>query len=130
MVGDGVELFVKVLWLHGLAVDIAVSASFVALLVYLIGLDDGSGLFFGSALLDFFGLGSAWECGIRVTWSAGIGSLGLACWLWQLVWLGIAHMAALLFGCGTGEAWTLVGGLRAGLVFCACDIFLGLVVLW
>lgn len=109
MVGDGVKLFVKVLWTHGLAVGIAVSASFVGLLVYLVGLDAGFGL-------------------VTASGSASLSSLGLASWLWQLVWLGIAHLAALLVGYGTGEAWTMVGGLRAGLVLCACEI--GQVLLW
>ena len=28
----------------------------------------------------------------------------------------------MLVGLGTGEAWTVVGALRAGLVLCACEV--------
>jgi hypothetical protein len=43
-------------------------------------------------------------------------------WLWLLAWLGLAHLATLLVGLGTPDAWTLDGALRAGLMLCACEV--------
>ena len=71
MVGTWIEGLLKVLCTHGLAVGVAVWASFVGLLVYLVALD-ATGLLVGA--------------GVDVTSSPSLGSLAdLASWLWLLV---------------------------------------------
>ena len=40
------------------------------------------------------------------------------------MWLGVSHVACVGVGLGRGEAWTIVGGVRAGLVLMVCEVAL------
>ncbi len=106
LVADGVKLFYKWLWVWSstlglVGAGIGVGGAFVAVLVLVSTL-------LGHELL-----------------STELGTVpGLACasWLWQLLWLGVSHLACVGVGFALRSPWSIYGSLRAALVLCACDI--------